>query len=151
MKSSELKTGRVFGLIFGKGEDFLGVLNEFCKKNNIKQAIIPSFIGSFTNAEIIGTCEKLDDPELPDFRTVHVEYMEAMGSGSIAYDEKKGCMTPHIHLSVGERMHSAMAYTGHLMKGEVSFLVELLLVEVLEPTMKRVNVDSLYSALTFEE
>lgn len=149
MVSAELNFGRVFGLTIENDEDFMEALASFCKENHIKQAYIPSIVGGFSEARIIGTCDKLDDPNQPSFGHVYLECLESLGSGSIAYDEKKGIITPHIHVSVGIRSHSSVAHTGHLLSGKVLFLAEVMIIEIIEPTMRRVASDLPYTVLKY--
>jgi predicted DNA-binding protein with PD1-like motif len=149
MVSAELKFGRVFGLTIENGEDFMEALAGFFKENNIRQAHIPSIVGAFSEARIVGTCEKLDDPNQPSYGHVYLECLEIVGSGTMAYDEKKGMITPNIHVSAGIRSNSAIAYTGHLMSGKVLFLVELMIIEILEPSMRRIASDLPYTVLKY--
>lgn len=48
------------------------------------------FIAGFTEAEIVGTHSKLDDPKAPVWSSVHLTTIEALGGGTIAYDEAEG-------------------------------------------------------------
>lgn len=142
MRSAELKPGRIFGLVIDHGEDFFEQLELFCKENNIKQGYIPSFVGGFRHAEIIGACQKVDNIDAPDFTRVYLEYTEAIGAGTITQNEKDNTTSFHIHVSMGLRAHSATAYTGHLLSGKVQYLSELLIYEILEPIMiKQKNKD----------
>ena len=137
MISSELKLGRTFGITIKNGEDFFTALEKFREEHDVKQGYVQSFVGAFRNAEIIGTNQKIKDKEAPDPSSVYLEAVEVVGSGTFAYDEKKEKVSYNIHVSAGLRTHSASAYTGHLCRGEIQFLTELLLIEVLEPSMVR--------------
>ncbi|RDU24528.1 PCC domain-containing protein [Anaerosacchariphilus polymeriproducens] len=139
MLSSEMKLGRVFGVTFEDGEDFMESLTKFFKENNIKQAYIPSFVGGFSEIKLVGTWENLEDPDNPIFGQVELERVEALGCGTLAYDERKGVVTPHVHVTVGTRLDSLKGYTGHLLGGKILLVTEILLFEVLEPTMMRVT------------
>ena len=46
------------------------------------------FLAGFEKAEIVGTCEKLEDPNAPVWSKVHLENVEAIGCGTIASDLK---------------------------------------------------------------
>ncbi|WP_232839121.1 PCC domain-containing protein [Streptomyces triticisoli] len=59
MRAHELTVGRTFGVTFDHGEDFFEALSSFCRDNGVRQGYIPSFIGAFAEAEIVGACEKL--------------------------------------------------------------------------------------------
>lgn len=69
---------------------------------------------------------------------MHLTNVEAIGGGTIAYDEANDTILPHIHVSVGLKQHSATAHTSHLIGAQVQFLTEMLLIEVTSPQMRRV-------------
>lgn len=68
---------------------------------------------------------------------VDVDFMETVGAGTLAYDPNENKVLPHVHLSVGKRMHGAMGLTSHLFEAEVQFLLEMVVVEVVAPTWTR--------------
>ncbi len=108
------------------------------------------FLAGLAEAEIVGTCEKLEDPQAPVWTKVCVSNVEALGSGTIAHDDANGIL-PHIHVAVGLKEHSAMAHASHLLSAKVQFLTEMLVVEVVTPEMTRPRNPSLYDVplLTF--
>jgi predicted DNA-binding protein with PD1-like motif len=134
MKTSELKTGRTFAVAFEHGDDFMASLTRFCVDNGVRQGYIPMFLAGFAEADIVGTCDKLDDPKAPVWSKVHVTNAEALGCGTIARDGADGIL-PHIHTSVGLKEHSATAHTSHLLAAKVQFLTEMIIVEVDTPEM----------------
>jgi predicted DNA-binding protein with PD1-like motif len=140
----DLKTGRTLSVTFRHGEDFFAGLIELCRQHDIRYGYIPMFIGGFRWAGLAGTCDKLEDPEAPVWSGVHLSTLDAVGSGTIAWDEAAGRIFPHIHLSVGIRPYSATGHTGHLVDAEVQYLTEMLLVEVEAPAMRRVPDPDLY-------
>lgn len=145
MQSTELKIGRTFGVTFEHGRDFFSELEAFCRTNGVRQGYIPMFIAAFKEAEIAGTCHKLEDAEAPVWSKVYVENVEVLGAGTITYDEVEARLQPHIHVSLGEKSRSARALTSHLFRAQVQFLTEMLIVEVLEPKLERVVNPNLYS------
>jgi predicted DNA-binding protein with PD1-like motif len=145
MKSSELKMGRFFGVTFDHGKDFFEELTAFCEENNVKQAYIPMFIAGFSEAELVGTCDKLENPEAPVWSKVYLEYVDVIGSGTITYDEANQKISPHIHVSVGVKPQSSFAYTSHLISAKVLFLTEMLVIEVISPKMGRIVNPDLYN------
>ena len=151
MKASELKAGRTFGVTFQHGDEFMPSLADFCRENEVRQGYIPMFIAGFAEADIVGTCEKLEDPQAPVWTKVHVTNVEALGCGTIARDDTDGIL-PHVHVAVGLKEHSAMAHTSHLLSAKVQFLTEMLIVEILAPDMTRPKDRSLYDVplLTFK-
>lgn len=137
MRSQQLLLGRSFAVAFDHGEDFFTALADFCRTNQVRHGFIPVFIAGFAEAKIVGTCEQLDDPQAPVWSSVHLANVEALGGGTIAYDESAGQILPHIHVSVGLKEHSATGHTSHLLSAKIQFLTEMFLVEVAQPTMTR--------------
>jgi predicted DNA-binding protein with PD1-like motif len=152
MRSAELTIGRTFGIVFDPGEDFYPTLSAFCGDHDIRQGYIPMFLAAFAEAEIVGACEKLPDPNAPVWSKVHLANVEAMGCGTIAYDFERGEIAPHIHTTLGEKARSAAGYTSHLLAARVQFLVEMLIVEIARPVMTRPRNPALYDVplLTFD-
>jgi len=142
--SHQLATGRTFGIRFDPGESFFPALEEFCTAHGVRCGYIPMFIAAFAEADIVGTCDKLDDPAAPVWSKVHLANAEALGAGTIAYDGEAGRILPHVHTTLGLKEHSATGYTSHLMAARVQFLVEMVLVEVTAPAMTRPADPSLY-------
>jgi hypothetical protein len=103
------------------------------------------FIAGLSTAEIVGTCQRLDDPAAPVWSAVHLTNIEALGGGTLAYDQANDTITPHIHITVGLKAHSATAHTSHLLAATVQFLTEMIIVEVIDPTMIRQPRNDLYN------
>ena len=61
---------------------------------------------------------------------MHLENVEAVGCGTIAYDHDNNHISPHIYTSLGIKNHGATGHTSHLLSARVLFLVEMLLIEV---------------------
>jgi predicted DNA-binding protein with PD1-like motif len=110
MQSRELTIGRTFGVTFDHGDDFFDTLIAFCQSKDIRQGYIPMFLAGFEEAEIVGTSEKLEDPNAPVWSKVHLENVEAVGCGTIAYDAGNDHLLPHIHTSLGIKDHGATAH-----------------------------------------
>ena len=150
MKATELKTGRTFAVTFDHGDDFMTALITFCREHDVRQGYIPMFLAGFAEADLVSTCEKLENPDAPVWTKVHLTNVEAMGCGTIARDGNGGIL-PHIHTSAGLKEHSATAHTSHLLAARVQFLTEMLIVEVSSPEMTRPRNPNLYDVplLTF--
>lgn len=153
MKLNPLNIGRTLAVTFEHGEDFFKSLRAACEEGGIQQGYIPLFLAGLSEAELAGTCEKLDDPDAPVWSAVHLTNLEAVGAGSLAWDEESQTVSPHIHLSVGTRQHGALGYTSHLLGATVQFLTEMIIVEVTGPPARRVKNHALYDVpvLTFGE
>ena len=145
MKSTQYSIGRTFGVTFEHGSDFFEELKQFCELNQVKQGYIPNFIAGFSEVELVGTCEKVKDESAPVWTKVHLENVEALGGGTVAYDEEKQSISPHIHVSVGQKLASANGFMSHLLSAKVLFLVEMTFVEVLSPKMIREINSNLYN------
>lgn len=147
MISAELKIGRTFGIRFEHGKDFMTELEEFCSVNNVKQGYIPFFSGDFSEITIVGTCGKNEHPEAPMLNSppAYFENVESFGCGTIAYDKETRKILPHFHISIGSRLNSAVAHTSHFIDGKVQFLVEMVLVEVLSPSMERITDENVFN------
>ena len=144
MRSYELSLGRTFGVAFDHGEDFFPALADFCRTNGVRQGYIPMFIAGFAEVEVVGTCSKLENPQAPVWSSVHLTNVEALGGGTIAYDDTEQQILPHIHVTVGLKEHSATGHTSHLLSAKIQFLTEMMLVEVKEPAMTRQRDADLY-------
>ncbi|HEY3558891.1 MAG TPA: DUF296 domain-containing protein [Kribbella sp.] len=152
MRAAELTMGRTFAVHFDHGDDFYPALAEFCAQYGVRQGFIPMFIAGMRDVQLVGTCEKLDNPDAPVWSAVHLENVEAFGGGTLAYDEATGEVLPHIHVSVGLKAHSATAHTSHLLGAKIQFLTEMYLVEVTTPAFSRPRQPDLYDVplLSFE-
>jgi predicted DNA-binding protein with PD1-like motif len=151
LRATELELGRTFGVTFDHGDDFYAALADFCRTHDVRQGYIPMFIAGMRDVELVGTCEKLDNPDAPVWSKVHLENVEAFGGGTLAYDPATGNVLPHVHVSVGLKPHSATAHTSHLLAATIQFLTEMYVVEVTSPAMTRVRQPDLYDVplLTF--
>lgn len=145
MKSAELTVGRTFVVTFEHGKDFFAELREFCVANHLQQGYIPFFIAGMSEVELVGTCEKVEDPSAPIWSKVYLENVEAFGAGTLALDEETGLISPHIHVSIGQKTNSALSRMSHLLSANVLFLTEMVVVEVLNPRFRRLNNPALYN------
>lgn len=144
MQAHELKQGRTFGVAFEHGDDFFESLERFCRAHDVRQGFIPMFIAGYKNVDIVGTCDRLEDPGAPVWDKVFLRNVEAVGGGTMTYDEEEDRYLPHIHVSVGLKEQSAVGHTSHLLRAEVQFLTEMMFVEIASPTMSRVRDPNLY-------
>jgi predicted DNA-binding protein with PD1-like motif len=144
MRGTELQPGRTFAVVIDDGEDFFAGVTGFCRQNGIRQGYVPTFLGGFSTAEVIGTCVRIEDPHVPVRSGVFVENVEVVGGGTLAYDEATDAVLPHIHVSAGVKQYSAVAYTSHLLRAEVQMFIELVIVEATGPAMRRDPDPNLY-------
>jgi predicted DNA-binding protein with PD1-like motif len=145
MKSAVLTLGRTFSVTFEHGKDFFSELKEFCTVNSVKQGYIPFFIAGMSEVELVGTCQKVEDKNAPIRSKVYLETVEAVGAGTLAFDEETGQISPHIHVSIGQKTDSAIARMSHLLNAKVLFLTEMVVVEVIKPHFRRMKNPSLHN------
>jgi predicted DNA-binding protein with PD1-like motif len=145
VRSHELTLGRSFAVAFDHGDDFFTALDDFCRDNGVRQGYLPGFIAGFSEVQIVGTCDKLEDPNAPVWTKVHLTNVEAFGGGTLAYDPVEDRVAPHIHVAVGLKEHSATGHTSHLLGATVQFLTEMLIIEVASPQMHPVRDSGLYN------
>src|SRR2546430_13111248 len=126
MHSRPLTLGRTFGVVFDDGDDFLPTLVRFCAQNGVSQAYLPGFLGAFRHAAVIGACDPPEDPMAPIWTRKELEYVEAIGSGSIAVNPATGQLPPHVHVPLRMPVNEATGYTSHLLDATVQFVIELL-------------------------
>ncbi|MFV2022796.1 PPC domain-containing DNA-binding protein [Micromonospora sp. LOL_023] len=144
MRSHDLTPGRMIGVVFDHGDDFFTALTDACRTHDIRQGYIPMFIAGLSQVKIVGTCQRLGNPDAPVWSHVDLTNIEALGGGTIAWDDTTGTIAPHVHLTVGLKEHSATAHTSHLLDATVQFLTEMLIIEVTAPTMHRLTNPDLY-------
>jgi predicted DNA-binding protein with PD1-like motif len=143
MRSREVATGRTIVVVFDHGDDFYTALADVCRVHGIRQGYIPMFIAGLSSVDLVGTCQRLHDPHAPVWSAVQLANVEAVGAGTLAWDDATGVVAPHIHVAVGLKEHSATGHTSHLLAATVQFLTEMVIVEVLEPVI-RVRQPDLY-------
>ncbi|RLU81969.1 DUF296 domain-containing protein [Streptomyces griseocarneus] len=137
MRARPITWGRSFVLALDHGEDFFTGLGAFCREHEIRSAHIPTFIGGFRTARLVGSCEPLADPEAPLWEDITVESLEVLGGGTLAWDPDTESLSPHIHVTVGLKAASADGRTSHLLGAEVQFINELVVQEIASPPLIR--------------
>lgn len=145
MPATELTLGRTIAATFQPGDDFVSELHAVCREFGIRQGYVPMFIGAFRTARIVGTCTSVADPAAPVWDEVHLEAVEAVGAGTLAWDPEREELAPHLHLSLGEKRRAASGYTSHLIGAEVDFLAELVIQEVTAPELLRIRQAQMYN------
>jgi predicted DNA-binding protein with PD1-like motif len=153
MRTTQITRGREFIFAIDHGEDFFTSLEKLCAAHEIRSGYIPTFLGGFRSARLVGACRPLENPEAPIWDPIELETLEAQGSGTLAWDPEKDCLAPHLHVSVGLRAGSAHGRTSHLLAAQVQFTAELVVVEIDSPSLTRPRIPSLFNVplLTFDE
>lgn len=137
MHAHQLNLGRSFAVVFQPDEDFYDTLTHFCQAHGVRQGYIPMFIAAFAEAEIVGTCQKPEDLNAPVWSSVHVDNVEALGAGTISWDDERQCIQPHIHTTLGLKHQSATGFTSHLLSARTQFVVEMIITEITSPGLRR--------------
>ena len=152
MRATEITIGRKFAVAFDHGEDFFEALAAFCLESGIRAGHV-TFIGGFSHARLVGTCEPLKHPERPLWDDIEVENLEILGSGTLAWDAENDRVAPHIHVSAGVKADSADGRTSHLLGATVQFVTELVIEEWTSPTVTRPRDPDLYDVplITFAQ
>ncbi|MFJ8752186.1 PPC domain-containing DNA-binding protein [Streptomyces sp. NPDC102441] len=137
MRHTELTMGRTFALAFDDGDNFTDELTKFCTEMNIRQGIIPMFLGGFRRVALVGTNGPLADPDAPVWEETVVHTVEAVGAATLAWSPESNSLAPHIHVAVGRKDLEAAGSVSHLLWAEVQFIQEMVLQEVTSPAMLR--------------
>lgn len=129
MRTRQIVVGRQIVVVLEHGEDFYAGLAEACAKEGIQSGYIPSFVGGFRTARLVGDCKPLENPDAPLWEDVQVEHLEALGGGTLAWDTEKDQLAPHIHVAAGIKDASADGRVSHLLGATVQFICEIPVVE----------------------
>ncbi|MFF7977501.1 PCC domain-containing protein [Streptomyces sp. NPDC007905] len=63
MRATQFRRGRKFVFAMDHGEGFFTTLEKLCAEHEIRSGYIPTFIGGFRRARLVGTCGAMDNPE----------------------------------------------------------------------------------------
>jgi predicted DNA-binding protein with PD1-like motif len=136
MQSAEATTGRRILVVLEPGDEILGSLAEACRLHDIDQAVITTFSGALRQARIIAADRPAVDPEAPLPESATVAYTEGVGSGTITRGTD-GAHAVHVHVALGVKDRSGLAFAGHLLEGETHYVIEVVLDEILTPRLSR--------------
>ncbi|MFF6829191.1 PCC domain-containing protein [Streptomyces longwoodensis] len=134
MRTTEITARRHIMVVLEHGEDFYTGLAEACAKHDIRSGYIPSFVGGFRRARLVGDCKPLKNPDAPLWEEVEVEHLEALGGGTLAWNAEENQLAPHIHVAAGIKDASADGRVSHLLGATVQFICEIPVVEVIGAT-----------------
>lgn len=125
----QFKPGRHFIARFLPGKDLQISIVEFCKKHKIKAGYIPLLQGGLKYADIINpnSVKIGENKKVYPVKKRYNYAMEFVAQGTIALN-KKGEYENHIHIVGGGNKHK-MLCMGHLVKGEIAILTEIVIIE----------------------
>ncbi len=136
MQTAEATTGRRILVVLQPGDEVISSLAEACRRHDVAQAVVTTFSGALRTARIIAADGAPEDPEVPLPASVEVTYTEGIGSGTITRDAA-GAHMVHIHVALGAKDRSGLAFAGHLLHGETHYVIEIVLDEVVAPALAR--------------
>ena len=125
--------GRIFALRLDQGDYLLESIIDLVKRENIKDAVVVSAIGTLDQCRIhmVLTTGYPTEQHFEHWKDTPLEL--ASIQGVIANGE------PHLHVVVSD---SEKAYSGHLEKGcRVLYLAELVIIELKSTNLARVHDD----------
>lgn len=129
------ETGRTVLAVLEPGDGVLEGLAEACSRFGIENAVIPVFLGAFSELAFIGAAEPPLDEDEPMTSVTVVRNCEGLGSGTVTSGPEGPQI--HLHASVGAKGESARATAGHVLRGTVQYPVEVVITEVLSPALSR--------------
>jgi predicted DNA-binding protein with PD1-like motif len=125
------RVGRIFLLRLDPGDYVLESINEFVKREEIKDAVVFSAIGTLDQC-ILHMVTSTGYPPKEFFRRWRNEPLELVSIMGIIADGK-----PHLHAIVSD---SNYAYAGHLEEGcRTLYLAEIVVMEILGANLTRVR------------
>ncbi len=124
-------TGRIFILRLDPGDFLLECINDFIKKENIREGYIASAIGTLDYC-VMHMVMTTGYPPVEHFERWEDKPLELTSIDGIIADG-----TPHLHMVVSDHQK---AYSGHLEPGcRVLYLAEIVIVELEPSGLRRVR------------
>jgi predicted DNA-binding protein with PD1-like motif len=136
VRVAEAIVGRRLLVVLDPGEDVVLGIVDACRAAGVVRGLVPVFVGAFTEVELIGTHEHVADPDAPLPRSVVARWTEGTGSATIA-PGGDGEPVLHLHAAVGEKLAGAAAVAGHVLRATTHYTLEVVIEELLEPTVFR--------------
>lgn len=136
MRSAQVVAGRRIVAALEPGEEVLASIAALCGEHQFPAAVVPVFFGAFTRVALIGTQEPVADEDAPLPRSETVEWVEGLGAATVA-PSADGVQVVHMHAAVGRKSAGAVAYAGHVLSAVTHYTAEILIEEVLGPSVRR--------------
>jgi len=135
MMSREVTTGRTMLAVLEPGDNVLPALLDVCADAGITQAFTPVFFGAFREMTIIATDQPIEDEDAPLGDSITVRNAEGLGSGTLAPGADEPVL--HLHAAVGLKAELSRGVTGHVLSAIVQYPTEVVITEILSPTLVR--------------
>jgi len=136
MRSAEITVARRILAVLEPGDDVLTSIAAICTEHRITSAVIPAFLGAFTEVTLIGTDQPVADHDAPMPQSTTVRWVEGVGTATVAPDEQ-GRPVVHLHAAVGVKADAALGYAGHVLSARTHYTAELVIEEITGPTLRR--------------
>jgi len=134
--SAPVTTDRRILVVLEPGDEVVTSIAAACSEHGVRQAVVPVFLGAFTSVTLIGSDEPVADPDLPLPHATTVEFVEGVGTATIATGEDGG-LAVHLHAAVGVKGAGALARAGHVLAATTHYTAEVLIEEVSGPHLRR--------------
>lgn len=136
MRATEITTNRRILAVLEPGDDVLPSIAAVCAEHGVTSAVVPAFLGAFTEVTLIGTDQPVTDHDAPMPQSTTVRWVEGVGTATIAPDEQ-GRTVVHLHAAVGVKADAALAYAGHVLSARTHYTAELVIEEIAGATPVR--------------
>jgi hypothetical protein len=77
MRSTQVAVGRHLVVVFDEGDSFFTALAGSCRNHRIQPGHDPGFVAGFREVDVLGTCDRIENPNAPVWSKVHPETAEA--------------------------------------------------------------------------
>ncbi len=132
IQSASGKIGRIVAFRLRPGTDVMEGITAMCEKENIKNGVILSMIGSLNGAKVFNP-EPLATSKIGFGYGDPIKFGGAIelvtGAGMICHSEKDEVLL-HVHVSLSDRHGNA--YGGHLIPGNIVLLTVDVMIGVIE-------------------
>ena len=144
VRSHQLRIGRTFGVTFDHADDFFTALTDSPREQR-HAGHHPDLHRRLRRGKNRRDLRKDRQSRCALWDSVYLTNVEAMGSGTVAFDPDENKIQPHIHVSIELKERGAVGDTSHLLDARVLFLTEMMFVEVARPRMRRDRNPDLYN------
>jgi predicted DNA-binding protein with PD1-like motif len=130
VRSTPVTAGRRILVVLEPGDEVLTSLAAACAEHGIRHAAVTTFLGAFTDVDLIGSSTPAVDPDLPMPDRTRVEHVEGTASGTVA-PGADGHPVVHLHAAVGVKDRAAAGVVGHVLAATTHYTAEVLVEELL--------------------
>ena len=122
MRSVQVSAGRRLIAALEPGEEVLASVAALCEQHKFQAAVVPVFLGAFTQVTLIGTREPVEDEDAPMPQSTTVEWVEGVGAATVA-PGPDGMLVVHLHAAVGRKSQGTLGYAGHVLSADTHYTV----------------------------